>query len=60
LEHFIEPDCRARKEVAVGERELEIDDEQHYAWVTVDCEALEIPTGFAEVQRIIVYFPLTY
>ncbi|WP_152042631.1 hypothetical protein [Salinigranum salinum] len=31
ITHFIEPDCRARKEVAVGERELKIDDEQHYA-----------------------------
>ncbi|OYR69592.1 hypothetical protein DJ79_02540 [Halorubrum ezzemoulense] len=42
LEHFFEPDCRARQEVAVDETKIEIDGIKHYVWAAVNCETLEV------------------
>ncbi len=42
LQHFFEPDCRNRQEVAVDETKVEIDGTEHYVWAAVDCETLEV------------------
>ncbi len=44
LKHFIEPDCQARKEVAIYETKIKIDGTEQYVWAAVDCETLELLT----------------
>lgn len=42
MKGLFEPDCRDRQEVAVDETKIEIDGEEIYAWVAVDCDMLEV------------------
>ena len=42
LKHLFERDCREREEVTVDETKLDIDGEEVYVWMAVDCETLEV------------------
>ncbi len=42
LQHFFEPDCQDRQEVAVGFGSCLIDGDEHYVWAVVDCEMLKV------------------